>query len=86
MCFAETLPRSVDVDRLLFRLSGPAWRAAIGALYLRTGRYTPGEIKRHGAAFGFCDGRGHPTSALLATHVGWSPNLSAGLDTHGGAE
>ena len=76
--FVETIPRSEEVDRLFSRLSGPAWRAAIGDLYLRTGRYTPNEVKRHGAVFGLCDALGCPMPAPLATHLGWSPQSLGG--------
>lgn len=70
--FAEVWPRTDRRDQLLVDLVTPAWKFALVALYLTTGRAMPDEAKRDGCVFGYCDGRGVQQPKASATHVGWT--------------
>lgn len=70
--FAEVWPRTDRRDQLLVALVTPAWKFALVALYLTTGRVLPDEAKRDGCVFGYCDGRGVQQPKASATHVGWT--------------
>ena len=70
--FAEVHPRTAQRDDLLIALAGSAWRLALAALYLSTGRYMPDAAKREGCSFGFCDADGHLMAEPNATHIGWT--------------
>lgn len=71
-CFAEVLPRSDKHDRFLAQLQTPAWRIALAALYLSSGRFLPDEAAQRGVYYGFCNAAGDRCPMEQATHVGWS--------------
>jgi len=70
--FDEKLPRSEKHDRFIEDMATRAWKFALAALYLSSGRCIPEEAKRPVAFFGYCDAEGRHVPKAEATHVGWT--------------